>query len=141
MKIVIAADHGGVNLKASLVEYLQEQGLTVEDLGGFDPQADDSYSDEADKVVEKVLANEADWGIIVCGSGIGVSIRANRHKGIRAALVHNTQTAGMAKQHNNVNVLCFGERVIWACEGGVHGCLQRPGGKIRICRRVCQWCA
>ena len=112
MKWVVAADHGGVNLKAKIVEHLKSKGFEVDDLGGFDTQSKSDYPDHADRAVENLLSYQADYGVLVCGSGIGISMRANRYKGIRAALVHNEFTAESAKSHNDANIICFGDRVI-----------------------------
>ncbi len=111
MKFYIATDHAGVDLKDWTVEYLREKGLEVEDLGPYGKDRVD-YPDFANKVCEAVLANENSQGILICGSGIGMSMAANRHKGIRAALCHDAYTATVARGHNDANVLCFGERIV-----------------------------
>lgn len=111
MKIVAAADHGGFDLKNQIVEKLQNQGFAVEDLGTYSEESVD-YPDFADKVSQKILDGEADLGILVCGTGIGISIAANRHKGIRAAIVYDDFTAKVAHEHNNANILCFGGRTM-----------------------------
>ena len=105
MKIVAAADHGGFEMKNQIVEYLRKQGFAVEDLGT-------NYPDFAEKATAKVLAGQADLGILVCGTGIGISIAANRHKGIRAAILYDDYVAKVAREHNNANVLCFGGRTM-----------------------------
>ncbi len=111
MKFFIATDHAGVDLKDWTVEYLREKGHEVEDLGPYSKERVD-YPDFANKVCEAVLANEGTQGILICGSGIGMSMAANRHKGIRAALCHDAYTATVARGHNDANVLCFGERIV-----------------------------
>ena len=111
MKIVAAADHGGFEMKNQIVENLRGQGLSVEDLGTNSADSVD-YPDFAEKVVSKLLAKEADFGILVCGTGIGISIAANRHKGIRAAILYDDYVAKVAREHNNANVLCFGGRTM-----------------------------
>ena len=111
MKIALAADHGGFEMKNQIAQYLKTQGLDVLDLGTTSADSVD-YPDFAQKVVHKLLQGEADLGILVCGTGIGISIAANRHKGIRAALLYNDYVAKVAKEHNNANILCFGGRTM-----------------------------
>ena len=111
MKFYIATDHAGVDLKDYTVELLKEKGHEVVDLGPFDKERVD-YPDYAVKVCEHVLADDASQGILICGSGIGMSMVANRHSGIRAALCHDAYTATVARGHNDANVLCFGERIV-----------------------------
>ena len=111
MKYFIGTDHAGFAVKPFIIEYLQKKGIEVEDLGTYSSESVD-YPDFAHKVAEAVLANEGTKGILVCGSGIGMSLAANKHKGIRAALCHNAYTAEMARRHNDANILCFGERVV-----------------------------
>lgn len=108
--IAIGADHGGVDLKQIIKDHLEEKGYKVIDCGTYNHESVD-YPDFADAVVNKVLGGESPIGILVCGTGIGISIKANRHKGIRAAVVHSSFTAEMAKAHNNANILCLGQRV------------------------------
>lgn len=111
MKFYIATDHAGIDLKNATVDMLKEKGHEVVDLGPFEKDRVD-YPDFAVKVCENVLADPAAQGILICGSGIGMSMAANRFKGIRAALCHDAYTAQMARAHNDANVLCFGERVV-----------------------------
>ena len=111
MKIVAAADHGGFEMKNQIVEDLRKQGFAVEDLGTNSADSVD-YPDFAEKATAKVLAGQADLGILVCGTGIGISIAANRHKGIRAAILYDDCVAKVAREHNNANVLCFGGRTM-----------------------------
>ena len=110
MKYYIAADHAGIDIKAYVKELFEERGHTVEDLGPFSKDRVD-YPDYASKVCKKVLENEGTMGILICGSGIGMSMAANKFDGIRAALCHNEYSARMARKHNNANVICLGERV------------------------------
>lgn len=110
MKIVIGSDHGGFALKEVILSFLQESGHDVIDVGCFDTNSVD-YPELADLVCEKVRAGEAEKGILICGTGIGVSMAANKHEGIRAALCSNHYTAVMSREHNDANVLCLGERV------------------------------
>ena len=93
MKIIIASDHAGVAYKAVLVKEMQEKGYTVNDLGTFDPNQPDDYPDYAIKVAEAILAKQGEKGIIICGSGVGVSVAANKFKGIRAGVCHDTYSA------------------------------------------------
>jgi len=109
--IAIAADHGGFELKATLIDFLRERGIEVEDLGTDGPGSVD-YPDFAEAVVQALLAGRARRGVLICGTGIGMSIAANRHKGIRAALCHDGLTARLARQHNDANILCLGGRLL-----------------------------
>jgi len=111
MKFYIATDHAGIDLKNYTVELLKEKGHDVIDLGPFSKERVD-YPDYAVKVAQSVLADSLAHGILICGSGIGMSMAANRHSGIRAALCHDAYTATVARGHNDANVLCFGERII-----------------------------
>ncbi|MGH9869185.1 MAG: ribose 5-phosphate isomerase B [Candidatus Polarisedimenticolia bacterium] len=110
MKIAIGCDHAAVTLKDALVKELQEAGYQVRDEGTFSGESVD-YPDFAAKVARLVSAKEADRGIVLCGSGIGVSIAANKIPGIRASLCHDVTTARLARRHNDANVLCLGGRV------------------------------
>ncbi len=109
MKIAIAADHGGFELKGVIIEHLTNKGHEMINLGTDTPDSVD-YSDFAEKCAEKVLSKDVDFGIVVCGTGIGISIAANKIKGIRCALCHSPETAALAKQHNNANIISLGGR-------------------------------
>ena len=109
--IVIASDHAGVDLKARILEDLRDGGHEIHDLGPPDSSSVD-YPDFGHKVAAAVVAGEAETGILICGTGIGMSMTANRHPGVRAALCHDAFTAEMARRHNDANVLCMGARVI-----------------------------
>ncbi|MDO4162212.1 MAG: ribose 5-phosphate isomerase B [Pseudomonadota bacterium] len=109
MKIVIAADHGGFQLKEQLKQHYADLNFT--DLGTFSEESVD-YPDIADLLTAEILQKKADLGILICGTGIGISIAANRHKGIRAALLYSIESARLAKQHNNANVIVFGGRTM-----------------------------
>lgn len=111
MKFFIATDHAGIAIKPDVIIMLQNLGHSVEDLGPFDAQRVD-YPDFAHSLCLKVLSTNDTQGILICGSGIGMSLAANKHKGIRAALCHDAYTARMARAHNDANVLCFGERIV-----------------------------
>jgi ribose 5-phosphate isomerase B len=109
--IIIGSDHGGLTLKKTLTDYLQQRGITVAD-AGTDSDASVDYPDFGQKVAEAVSSGAAESGILVCGTGIGMSIAANKIPGIRAALVTDLFMAQMAKEHNNANVLVLGGRVL-----------------------------
>lgn len=109
--IVIASDHGGFDLKNAIVEMLAERDIIFTDFGTHDLDSVD-YPDYAKRVAEAVSKGEAESGILVCGTGIGMSISANKFPGVRAALVHDEFTAKMARQHNDANILILGGRVV-----------------------------
>lgn len=111
MEIVIGSDHGGFTLKNTIVELLGELGYQVKDVGCFSDQSVD-YPDFAEQVSKNIIDGENNLGILVCGTGIGMSIAANRHREIRAAVCFDEFTAKMSREHNNANILCLGERVI-----------------------------
>jgi ribose 5-phosphate isomerase B len=110
MKIVIANDHGAVELKKRLLLWLMKKGHTVTNMG-VDSEDRVDYPDMAKLAIQEYSRGGYDFGILLCGTGIGISIAANRHKGIRCALVHDSFTALMAKEHNDANFLAFGGRV------------------------------
>lgn len=136
--IAIAADHAGYALKEDLKADLLERGVTVLDLGTDDETSVD-YPDFGKAVGEAIASGEADQGVIICGTGIGVSIAANRIAGVRAALCHDATTARLAREHNDANVLALGARVLG--QEVARDCLrafldaQYPGGE-RHDRRV-----
>lgn len=109
MKIAIAADHGGFEMKELIKKHFDR--IDWLDLG-TDSDVSVDYPDFAKKMAHTIFNKEADLGILICGTGIGISIAANRYHGIRAALVYNSQVAKLAKQHNNANVLVFGGRTM-----------------------------
>lgn len=111
MKIYIASDHAGFQLKSHIIKSLAE--YKVEDLGCYSEESVD-YPDCANKLVEKLTDESGQFGILICGSGVGISIAANRHKHIRAALCYNEEIAALARKHNNANVIVFGARFISA---------------------------
>ena len=110
-KCYIATDHAGYALKAYVKDYVTSLGHEIVDLG---PDSADrvDYPDFAKKCAEAVVADEDSFGILICGTGIGISIAANKVAGIRAALCHDHYTAKLTRQHNDANILCFGERVV-----------------------------
>ena len=111
MKLVIGSDHGGIHLKEVLKQHLAEQGIEVTDAGTYTEESCD-YPDIAVKVCREITNGSAERGILVCGTGIGMSMAANKVKGIRAALCGDVFSATMSREHNNANVICLGERVL-----------------------------
>lgn len=111
MKIAIAADHGGFELKESLKKHYDKKGINLIDRGTFSPDSVD-YPDVAELMVKKILDSSVDLGILICGTGIGISIAANRHHGIRAAILYDDFVAKVAKEHNNANIVVFGGRTM-----------------------------
>ena len=111
MKVAIASDHGGINLREEIKSLMDEMGIEFEDFG-CDCNTSVDYPDYALPVAEKVAKGEFDKGILICGTGIGMSIAANKVKGIRCALVHDVFTAKVTREHNDSNMIAMGERVI-----------------------------
>ncbi|ASF40896.1 ribose 5-phosphate isomerase B [Halobacillus halophilus] len=111
MKIILASDHGGVNLRQEVADVLTELQIDFEDIG-CDCEGSVDYPDYGIPAAERVADGEFDKAILICGTGIGMSISANKVKGVRAALVHDIFTAKVTREHNDSNVLCMGERVI-----------------------------
>lgn len=111
--IVIGSDHAGYSLKQTIMEHLTERGIKYIDVGTYSKESC-HYPVYAHAVCEKIISGECDTGILVCGTGIGMSIAANKHKGIRAAACSDTYSARLTKMHNNTNIICFGERVVGA---------------------------
>ena len=111
MKVAIASDHGGINLREEIKSLMDEIGIEYEDFG-CDCKTSVDYPDYALPVAEKVAKGEFDKGILICGTGIGMSIAANKVKGIRCALVHDMFTAKVTREHNDSNIIAMGERVI-----------------------------
>lgn len=109
--IAIGCDHGGLELKDFIVDYLKKEGYEVKDFGIYENKSVD-YPDIAKKVCENILSKECDRGILICGTGIGMSIAANKFHGIRAAVCGDIYSAKMTKIHNNSNVITMGARVI-----------------------------
>ncbi|MDQ4098798.1 MAG: ribose 5-phosphate isomerase B [Actinomycetota bacterium] len=109
-KIAIGSDHAGYPLKQQLAEHLREEGHEVEDLGTHSEESVD-YPEYGALVARAVVGGDADYGVCVCGTGIGIGIAANKVQGARAAVVHDTTSARMARQHNNANVVCVGARL------------------------------
>jgi ribose 5-phosphate isomerase B len=111
VKLAIASDHGGLSLKGALVVALKKEGHAVEDLGTHTTESCD-YPDYAHALAKLVVDGKVERGILVCGSGVGMSISANKHAGVRAVVCSDTYSAKMSRQHNDANVLCLGERVV-----------------------------
>ncbi len=109
-KIIVGADHGGFELKERIKKYLEKNGYTITDIGTYNKDSVD-YPDIAEKACNEYKSGGYDFGILFCGTGIGISIAANKIKGIRCAIVHDLFTAEMSKAHNNANFLAFGGRI------------------------------
>jgi len=111
VKIVIGSDHGGFEMKEHVKAFLQAEGHDIEDVGCYSSDSVD-YPVIAEKVCAKLQRATDNMGILICGTGIGMSLAANRHRDIRAALCHEAYTARMSREHNNANILCLGGRVL-----------------------------
>ncbi len=112
MKIAIAADHGGFPLKADIVELLKQAGHQPIDLGADQYIAGDDYPDYALLVGKAVQSKQAERGIVICGSGVGACMAANKMKGVRASVCHDTYSAHQGVEHDNMNVICLGARIV-----------------------------
>ena len=112
MKVSIASDHAGYDMRQLVIEHLKAKGFEVIDGGAVSATERFSYVEAGNKVAKDVLSGAADRGIAICGTGIGISMVCNKHKGIRAALCNNEYMARMCRQHNDANVLSFGARVV-----------------------------
>lgn len=110
--IYIGSDHGGYDLKNKIKEYLKQGGNKVVDIGVFQIKEPADYPDIAHEVAEKVRENEDSCGILVCGTGVGMCMAANKVKGIRAAVCESEQTVEMSRKHNDSNMLCLGGRIL-----------------------------
>lgn len=137
MRIAIASDHAAVALKSSLIDWLREQGHELADLG-TDGAASVDYPDYGYKLAEEVAAGRADFGVALCGSGIGISIAANRHPACRCALVSEPLSATLAREHNDANVIAMGARLtgIDMAKACLTAFLGTPFGGDRHSRRV-----
>lgn len=111
MRVAIACDHGGFPLKGTILAAVQESGHEVLDLGAFDETSSD-YPDFAEKIGQALVSGETERGILICGSGIGACIAANKIKGVYAGLCHDTYSAHQGVEHDDMNVLCLGARII-----------------------------
>lgn len=115
MRIVVAADHAGYALKLPVIDDLKSMGHEVTDLGARDPLQADDYPDFAEMVCEALRRGDAERGIVLCGSGVGVAVTANKFPGIRAGICHDPYSARQGVEHDDMNVLCLGARII-GCE-------------------------
>ncbi len=111
LKVVIGSDHGGFHYKESIIEYLKSRNIDFVDVGTYTRESCD-YPEIAKLAAQKITSGECNRGILICGTGIGMSIAANKVRGIRAALCGDTYSARVSRAHNNANILCLGERVI-----------------------------
>lgn len=111
MKFYIGTDHAGFNIKSAVIKIVENFGCEIIDLG-CDSNKRVDYPDFGHKVARAVLEDKGSFGILICGTGIGISISANKHEGVRTALCHDGYTAKMARAHNDANILAFGERVV-----------------------------
>ena len=112
MKVGIGNDHAAVNFKNQLKSYMESKGIEVVDYGSQDPSAKDDYPDFALAVAEALVKGELDRGVLICGTGVGISIAANKVPGIRAGVCSDTATARLIVQHNNANIIALGERIV-----------------------------
>ena len=112
MRIAVGADHAGYNLKELLVSWLKESGYEIDDLGAAQLDPSDDYPDLALPVAQAISSGEADRGIIICGSGVGASMVANKVPGVRACLCHDTYSSHQGGEHDDMNVLCLGGRIV-----------------------------
>ncbi len=112
MKVAVGADHAGFELKGDIVKWLESEGHQVNDIGAHELDPDDDYPDFAVAVAGSVLKGDSERGIVICGSGVGACITANKVKGIRACLCHDTYSARQGVEHDNMNVVCIGGRII-----------------------------
>jgi ribose 5-phosphate isomerase B len=137
MRIAIASDHAALDLKAQLVAWLGESGHAVDDLGPEGIESVD-YPDYGYKLAEEIAASRADYGVALCGSGIGISIAANRHPACRCALVSEPLSASLAREHNDANVIAMGGRLIGVemAKACLDAFLATPFGGGRHQRRV-----
>lgn len=112
MTIAVASDHAGMDYKNLLTSYLQQKDFAVDDLGAHTLNPDDDYPEYAERVALGIQQGKYEKGILICGSGVGVSVVANKFKGIRAAVCHDAYSAHQGVEHDNMNLLCMGARII-----------------------------
>src|SRR5437667_12544815 len=112
MRLAVGADHAGFSLKQALVAYLKELGHEVQDVGAHRPDPNDDYPDFAQAVAEAIVNGRTERGVLICGSGVGASVAANKIPGIRAGLCHDTYSAHQGVEHDDMNVLTLGARVV-----------------------------
>ena len=111
MRIVIGSDHAGFPMKATILEHVRSLGHEVEDVGSYNPNPVD-FPDIAREVTNRITSGDADRGLLVCGTGVGASIAANKVKGIRAAVCHDVHSAHQSVEHDDVNVMCIGAQIV-----------------------------
>ena len=111
MKIVVGSDHAGFPMKAEMLAFLKERGHEIEDVGSYDPNPVD-FPDIARKVAAAITSGKAERGLMICGTGVGASIGANKMKGIRAAVCHDVHSAHQCVEHDDVNVMCIGAQIV-----------------------------
>lgn len=139
MKIAIAADHAGLPLKETVIEYCRSLGHEVVDLGAHEFDKDDDYPDFARYIGQAIQHEQVQRGILLCGSGVGASIAASKHKGVRAGVCHDVYSAHQGVEHDDMNVLCLGSRIIGPAVVNelVHAFLQANfSGEQRHTRRL-----
>jgi len=112
MKICISADHGGFELKKILIKHIQSLGFEIKDLNDTDYDPNDDYPDTSKLVADAISNKSYDKGIILCGSGVGASVVANKYKNVRAAICHDTYSASQGVEHDDMNIVCLGGRII-----------------------------
>lgn len=112
MKIAIASDHAGFDLKQYLLDHIRELGHDIDDLGAYEKNTTDDYPDFADAIARAVVDGKAERGVLICGSGVGASVAANKIPGVRAGLCHDEYSAHQGVEHDDMNVLVLGSRVI-----------------------------
>ncbi|MBI21586.1 MAG: ribose 5-phosphate isomerase B [Chloroflexi bacterium] len=112
MKVSIGADHGGFKLKNELIKFISKNGYDVIDKGAYTFNPNDDYPDFAELVAKSVQNGESEKGIILCGSGVGASITASKFKGVRSAVCHDTYSGSQGVEHDDMNVICLGARII-----------------------------
>jgi ribose 5-phosphate isomerase B len=117
MKVALASDHAGYSLKQHLADYLRKQGHEVVDLGVDTPDVPADYPDSAEAIANAVLSGQAERGILACGSGVGACIAANKIPGVYAAICHDTYSAHQGVEHDQMNIMCVGARVIGPAMG------------------------
>lgn len=112
MKIGLASDHGGFELKESLKKFLGEKSFAIIDYGNSIYDSKDDYPDFSEKISKGIMKNEIEKGILICGSGVGACVAANKFKGVRAAICHDTYSAHQGVEHDDMNILCLGARIV-----------------------------
>jgi ribose 5-phosphate isomerase B len=112
MKIGLASDHGGFELKEILKKFLKEQSYEILDYGSLVYNSKDDYPDFSENIAKGIMNGEIEKGILICGSGVGACVAANKFKGVRAAICHDTYSAHQGVEHDNMNIICLGARIV-----------------------------